>query len=105
MKNYHFCTKELLEQIYTGKIGSTIETYRTGFIPNIYPGEKINLNEKMDIKPGKFIRQGVVVWVLPLEYKEIKDFSIHKKGLVELKRYKRKFHDKHWFFYIGIKLK
>lgn len=100
----HFCTKELLIQIYTGESGSTIETYRTGFVPSIYSGDIINLTEKMLVKPDKFIRQGKVEWVLPLQYEKIRDMAIHKKGLLELKRYKRKFHPDHWFFNIGIKL-
>jgi hypothetical protein len=104
VKNYHFCTEELLKQIYTGELGSIIETYRTGFVPTIYSGDKINLTEKMLVKPDKFIRKGRVEWVLPLQYIEIKKSPIHRKALVELKRYKRKFHDKHWFFIIGIKL-
>ena len=104
MKNYHFCTEELLKQIYTGESGSIIETYRTGFVPNIHPGDEINLNEKMAVKPDKFIRRGTVEWVLPLQYKEIKGMAIHQKALVELRKYKRKFHPDHWFFDIGIKL-
>ena len=100
----HFCTKELLTQIYEGQPGNIIETYRTGFVPSLYSGDIINLTEFIPDKKDKFICTGRVEYVLPLEYQELKDLSFHNKALLEIKRYNRKFHPKHWFFCIGIKL-
>ena len=104
MKSLHFCTKELLEKLHAGEYKSVIETYRTGLVPSMYSGEIINLNEKMPVKPDKFVRKGKIEWVMPLQYKELKSMECHKKAFQEIFRYKRKFHDDHWFFSIGVKL-
>ena len=105
MKNMHFCTKELLTQIYEGQPGNTIETYRTGWTPGVYSNDIINLNENNPDGKDFFICKGKVIYVLPLQFKEFAKFpSIHGKGLVEIKRYKRKFHPDHWFFNIIIEL-
>ena len=105
MKNLHFCTEELLKEIYDGLPGNIIETYRTGFIPGVYPKDVINLNARVPGKKDKFICQGKIKFVYPLQFKDFKKFSaIHKKGIQEVKRYKRKFHPDQWFFKIGIEL-
>ena len=108
VKNLHFCTEGLLTQIYEGQPGNTIETYRTGFIPNLYPGDVINLNKRIQ-KKDIFICKGKIKYVFPLQYKEFAEYNKqygyrHKKGLDEIKQYKRKFHPDHWFFNIGIEL-
>ena len=104
LKNLHFCTESLLIQLYEGQPGNIIETYRTGFIPNLYSGDIINLNERTS-QDDKFICQGEILWVLPLEYKELSEFLFHNKGIEELKEcYKKEFHPRHWVFTIGIRL-
>jgi len=103
LKSLHFCTKNLLTQIYEGQPGNIIETYRTGYVPNIYLEDIINLKDRLN--NDKIICKGLIVWVWPLQYKELSEFSWHNKGLEELDQtYKRKFHDKHWVFDIGIRL-
>jgi len=82
-KNLHFCTLELIKQL-KDPIVEQIETYRTGFVPHFYPGEIINLNERMN-GSDKYIYS-------------------HEKGIEELKKsYKKKFNPHHWIFCIGIK--
>jgi uncharacterized protein YqfB (UPF0267 family) len=104
VKNLHFCTKRLLIQLYEGQPGNVIETYRTGFVPNFYSGNIINLNERTN-QGDRFICQGEIEWVFPLQYKELNEFSHHNKGIDELKEcYKKKFNPQHWLFTIGIRL-
>lgn len=91
-------------QLYEGQPGNIIETYRTGFVPNFYSRDIIRLNERT-LEGDKFICRGRIEWVLPLQYKELEEFSFHNKGLEELQEsYKRQFHRDHWVFCIGIKL-
>ena len=104
MKNLHFCTKNLLIRLYEGQPGNVVETYRTVFIPNLYPGDIINLNERTN-QGDKYICQGEIIWVFPLEYRELSEFSFHNEGIEELKEsYKKEFNPYHWLFHIGIKL-
>lgn len=109
VKNMHFCTKELLKEIYDGQPGDIIETYRTGFVPSVYPKDIINLNDRTPGAKDKFICQGKIKYVFPLQHREFimqgkKISSRHKKGIKEIKRYNRKFYYDHWFFCIGIEL-
>ena len=103
MKNLHFCTPELLKVIKNTKI-KQFYTYRTGFVPNLYPGDIINLNERDDEGNDSYITRGVIKSVEPIRL-----LNVHESigfdtpvGEEELKRYKRKFHKMHWFFSICI---
>jgi len=101
-KNLHFCTLELIKQL-KDPIVEQIETYRTGFVPHFYPGEIINLNERMN-GSDKYICKGKILYVMPLEYRELFELDSHEKGIEELKKsYKKKFNPHHWIFCIGIK--
>ena len=109
VKNLHFCTEELLSQLYEGFPGDIIKTYRTGWVPGFYVGDVVNLNDRDSNNKDSFIRKGKIKWILPLQYKEFTEYHKqrgyrYKKGLKEIKRYNRKFHPEHWFFQIGIKL-
>lgn len=105
VKNLHFCTNDLLFEIYEGQPGNIIETYRTGFIPSVYPTDIINLNERNSEGNDKFICKGRIEWVLPLQYKELSEFSFHNKGIEELSEtYRKEFNPYHWVFNIGILL-
>ena len=99
VKNMHFCTQDRLKQL-KNKENNFISTYRTGFIPSIYPGDKINLNERDILGDDTFIVKGKVLSVGPIQYKNI---PVNVKNF-ELKRYNRKFHKEHYFFYIFIRI-
>ena len=103
MKNLHFCTPELLKVIKNTKI-KEFYTYRTGFVPNLYPGDIINLNERADNGEDTFITEGVIKSVEPIRLLNIHESYTFNTpvGEEELKRYKRKFHKMHWFFSICI---
>ena len=106
MKNLHFCTKDLLIEIHEAQHGNIVDTFRTGFVPSLYSGDIININERDKNKKDTKICTGRVEYVLPLEFGELQKFEHWSKALPELKEsYKgRKFDRQHWFFVIGIKL-
>lgn len=103
MKNLHFCTPELLKIIKNPKI-KLFYTYRTGFVPNLYPGDIINLNERSDAGEDSYITKGVIKSVQPIRLLNIHESFKFTTPVSEeeLKRYKRKFHKMHWFFSIAI---
>jgi hypothetical protein len=103
VKNLHFCTPELLKVIKNSKL-KMFYTYRTGFVPNLYPGDLVNLNERDEKGMDTYIKKGVIKSVEPIRL-----LNIHKSygfqtpiSEEEIKRYKRKFHKMHWFFSICI---
>lgn len=103
VKNLHFCTPELLKIIKNTKI-KMFYTYRTGFVPSVYPGDIVHLNERSDLGEDTFITRGVIKSVEPIRLLNIHE-SIGFTTPVseqELKRYKREFHKMHWFFSICI---
>jgi len=100
VKNLHFCTQDRLHQIKENKESNFVSTYRTGFVPSIYPGNIINLNERDGDGTDIFLFKGKVLSVEPIKYKSI---PANVRNF-ELKRYNRKFHKEHWFFYIFIQI-
>ncbi len=101
MKNMHFCTSELLTQIYESQEGNIITTYRTGFVPSIFPGNIVNLNDRNDEGKDSFVRKGKVLHVIPTKFKHLPTKKATKE---EIERYKRKFNEEQWFFEIKIKI-
>lgn len=101
MKNLHFCTPELLRIIKDKKI-KVFHTYRTGFVPNLYPGDIINLNERDDEGNDTYIKEGVVKSVAAVRVLNIHEGHIKEAYKEEIDRYRRKFHKMHYFFAIQI---
>ena len=99
MKNIHFCTEKLLNQIYSEEQKSII-TYRTGWIPQIFTGDIINLNKNNPRGKDFFIRKGEIISIIPLKFRQIPDNTCNE----EILRYRRKFHTEQFFFKITIKL-
>jgi hypothetical protein len=100
-KNIHFCR---LPELYKIKNSSPvrnhfIKTYRTGFVPSVYPGDRIRLNYRNKEKKDDFLSTGIVAAVYPLQTRDI-----GASGRSEIKQYKREFHPEHWFFKIIIKI-
>ena len=104
MKNLHFCTPELLKIIKDPK-KKVFYTYRTGFVPSIYPGDIININERDSEGKDIFIMKALVESVNVLRLVQLHDSmkSIYGCPTEELKRYGKKFHRDHWFFSICIR--
>lgn len=101
MKNLHFCTKELIRRIkYSGNKKSVIiKTYRTGFIPELFAGDLINLNERKDGK-DELMKQGKIIAVIPIQYRDI---GLRGKKEIYDSYNGRRFHPDHWFFEIIIR--
>ena len=100
-KNLHFCR---LPELYKIKNASEtkyhfIKTYRTGFVPSIYPADLIYLNYRNNNKKDCFLSTGITIAIYPSQFRDI-----GKTGRCEIKQYKRNFHDDHWFFKIVIKI-
>ena len=102
VKNLHFCTEKLLKQLKS-EHPTHIITFRTGWIPTIYKGDAINLNERNPNGKDFFIRKGTIIDVRPIQYKTLSR-AMYKDALIEIKKYNRKFHPEHWFFVIIIKM-
>ena len=102
----HFCTPRLLRHI-KDPITNTFKTFRTGWIPNIYPGDIININERNDKKEDTFICQALVTSVSAIRYCAILDMhkSLNMFPGEEIARYNKKFHKDHWFLIITLKKK
>ena len=101
-KNLHFCTKEQIRRIKYNKNNKYvyIRTYRTGYVPSIYSNDIINLNERDTNKHDKLLKQGLVIAVVPIQYKDIRSLGKHEI----LESYKgRQFKPEHWFFEIIIR--
>jgi hypothetical protein len=77
-----------------------IKTFRTGRIPGLYPGDKINLNERDKEKKDHFICQGKIIAVFPIQFRDI-----GMKGRQEIRECcnRRIFNYQHWFFQIIIR--
>ena len=103
VKNLHFCTPELLKLIKNPRI-KMFYTYRTGFVPNLYTGDLVNLNERDEEGNDTFLKEGVIKSVEPIRLLNIHEGFSFETPIAEeeLKRYKRKFHKMHWFFSICI---
>jgi len=101
MKSLHFCTKRLIRQIKYEKNDKYhfIKTYRTGYIPTFLPGEIIKLNERRN-KKDSFLKQGIVIAIIPIQYRDI---GIYGKMEILDTYKKRKFKPLYWFFEIIIK--
>ena len=101
-KNLHFCTLDKLTEIkdkIQAKDTRPFDTYRTGFVPSIYSGDIININERIPGEKDILLAKGRVSYILPEEYQELDE-----KAYNEIQRYNRQFHKRHWFFLIGIEL-
>ena len=90
MKSLHFCTPEKLAEI---KRHSQFSSIRTGWIPQLYPGDEIKINERDDCKKDKFLFMATIQSVTPILFKDIT--SSHQE---EIDRYGKKFHPEQWFF-------
>ena len=100
MKSLHFCTPKKLQEI---KTNSVFDTVRTGWIPTIYPGDIVKINERVTINKkntDSLICQARCIAVEPLQYN---DFIEDPTPWEEVDRYNRKFHGQHWFFKIRFK--
>lgn len=98
MKNLHFCTPELLSQINDPEY-DLITTYRTGWVPMLYPGDVINLNQRDNTGKDTYLKMGKIAGVKPVKRKSIPDVLTFRE---ELQRYNKKFHSDHYFFQITI---
>lgn len=104
MKSLHFCTPTLVKFIKNHN--HTLGTIRTGFIPNVYPGDIVKANwrryeeewnyKSKQIKPDTFLCYIKIQSVTPKLYRQLDQMWHHE----ELTRYHRKFHRETWFFLI-----
>ena len=103
MKSLHFCMKTPIKTkiLQSTHIGDFIETYRTGWIPTIYPGDIIKLNYRDENKKDTWIRTGQILDVIPVKYSYIKNLEDAQEDILA---YNRKFHLYHWFFKIQINI-
>jgi len=92
MKAFHFCTPEKLKEI---KLWPRFDSVRTGWVPELYPGDKIKINERVD-KTDTLLFIAKVLSVQPILFKNI-DQTFHRE---EIERYHKKFHPERWFFII-----
>ena len=100
MKNMHFCTPGKIREIKYAENGEIVVTHRTGFVPMLYPGDIINLNDRLG-KIDTFSCQGEIMKVFPIIYDNI----IHSDKLEIAQAYRtKKFSKHHWFFKISIKI-
>jgi len=95
MKSLHFCTPKLLQYI---KTHSKFTTIRTGFVPNIYAGDIINIIDKT--QNNKIICCAKVLFVRPASFIQLDEFDLLVAE--EIGRYKRNFHPEHYFFIIRL---
>jgi len=101
MKNIHFCTPELLKILKDHK-EYHITTYRTGWIPQIFVGDRVALNERVEGKPDKFIRMAIVESVTPIQYKKL-NWEAGLTVIEEIARYNKNFHRDQYFFEIVLR--
>jgi len=99
MKNLHFCTLDKINEIKNAIPGTKIKTHRTGFVPMIYSGDIINLNQRIG-KEDIFLKTARIEYIFPVEYQEISDKDL--KEINESYDKNRRWHIKHWFFLIGL---
>jgi hypothetical protein len=90
MKSLHFCTPLLLQKIRTSE---TWNSYRTGFMPEIYEGDVIKINERNGV--DSLLCHARVTEVLPIRYGDIFRFPIIEE---EIARYNKQFPKCRWFF-------
>ena len=96
MKTMHFCTPEKIKEI---KDHDRFDTIRTGWIPQVYPGDVIAISEVRPLLPDRFLFKAKVISVEPWHHHELD----HGKYKEEINRYKRKFHPEQYFFKICFK--
>ncbi|BDI54888.1 MAG: hypothetical protein [Lokiarchaeia virus VerdaV1] len=94
MKSIHFCTKQLIDDLMNYRI---LLTYRTIFIPRIYPKEIIKLKIRIN-GVDKMFCNGLVLNISPTQFKNIG--HCFKTEINE--KFKNKFNPEHWFFEILI---
>jgi hypothetical protein len=106
VKSLHFCTREKLIELHESQPGNIIDTYRTGFVPHIYSGDVIELNERDEDDNDTLVRYGEVKYVVPHTWKDLNHYSFLSDGVKEIKESYdgRDFHPLHYFFNIGIKI-
>ena len=87
----HHCIPEMLEKIRLANPGDILFDYRTGFVPQIYPGNRIKLTE---FGTDKILAYVEVLDVTPVHV--VPDFI--------KARYNRPFNAQHWFFCFKLKI-
>jgi len=92
MKTMHFCTPAKIGEIEATAPGDSFRTYRTGFVPCIYPGDRVQCY----VRPG-----GRVLCVAVVE--SVEPWRGAPPG-DEIAAYgTRKFHPCHWWFNIKMR--
>jgi len=101
-KNIHFCTLDKLYEIMYPNMNKyvRIKTFRTGYVPSLYPNDPVRMNYRNKQKKDKYLRMGIVEAVVPIKYHEIPK---HWRAEIKSSYKSRKFDDEHWFFCIIIR--
>lgn len=97
MKSLHFCTPKMLAKIESLRTETykTLTTIRTGWIPQLYKEDIINL---INFHTKDVIATAKVLSVTPIQvqFLDLEDELIWE----ELERYNKKFHPEQYFFKI-----
>lgn len=99
MKHLHFCTPNKLKEILDPKT-QDFETIRTGWIPEIYPGDIVGLKKRTTQFPphnDQFIGYALISNTRAIKFKNLNQ-KIHKE---EISRYHKKFHPEKFFILIS----
>ena len=97
MKSLHFCTPLKLQEI---KTHTTFTSIRTGWIPQLFYGDEVKINERDDEKKDTLLFFAEVRSVIPILFKEL-----GQEHQEEIARYGKKFHPEQWFFVIQFRKK
>ena len=97
MKSLHFCTPNKLTEIQNNV---KFETYRTGFIPGMYPGDLIKINKRTTKKAPHDDKQICLAHVFEIVPTMFRDLPMESRE--EIERYNRRFNQYHWFFKITL---
>ena len=102
MKSLHFCTPWKLDFIKMLPDKGLFHTIRTGWIPSLYQGDIIQINERIIKGHDIPICKAKITHVEPCMYKDLwSQFPNEKEEMEEeIRRYGRKFHKNHYFFRI-----
>ena len=99
MKSIHFCTPKKRSELHKMKTGDRIVTIRTGWVPEWYEGDILQVIERKTM-------------IKPYDDEYLFDVKIHRREVwcksqfddnpaftEELERYGKKFHSDHIFFF------